>query len=346
MPPREEFPAKKLEGAPSEDIGWHFGTQVPEHRNNIKCNLCGKVIMGGITRLKQHIAHYKGQVVGCPRVTGVFRQQTRGSGNIYEQGGSSHASGSDASRLQDIDFNLRSTNIDLVSNRSAKQPKITGRFMDAARKKLREVVGKFIIYECVAMNITRSPWFYNLIAAAAEVSQGVKCPTHYEISTVCLNAKYNNMREWIKTLKHTWKETGVTIMCDGWTYSINHKHIMNFLVYSSKGTVFTNSIDASDVGSRNTDYYFQLLNKIVDKVSEEYVVQIVTDNEKALKVASQKLMEKRSHLYWSACSANCLDLCLEDIGRKNVQKSLDEAKMVTIFIYNHIWTINLMKKYT
>ncbi|CAL0306258.1 unnamed protein product [Lupinus luteus] len=479
MPPREEFPAKKLEGAPSEDIGWHFGTQVPKHRNNIKCNLCGKVIKGGVTRLKQHIAHFKGQVAGCPRVTGLvrksmmkllldrkekkldskkrkdefearlrgdtneedlddyideqvrqakqaslssqyeweqrqhFRQQTRGSRNIYEQDGSSHASGSDASRLQDIDFNLRSTDDDLVRNRSAKQPKIIGRFMDAARKKLREAVGKFIISERVAMNkeekemeggayitgrlLTKPFWLFAPLAfflpetisfldtdlqtksdeelaslkvaladlpvpllsrfwavippaaivAAAEVGQGVKCPTPYEISTVCLKAEYNNMREWIKTLKRTWKETGVTIMCDGWTDSINHKHIMNFLVYSSKGTIFTNSIDVADVGSRNTDYYFQLLNKIVDEVGEEYVVQIVTYNEKAVKATGQKLMEKRPHLYWSACSAHCLDLCLEDIGKKkNVHKSLEEARMVTAFIYNHIWTVNLMKKYT
>ncbi|CAL0328118.1 unnamed protein product [Lupinus luteus] len=98
-----------------------------------------------------------------------FRQQTRGSEKIYEQGGSSHASGSDVSRLQNIDFNLRSTNVDLVRSRSAKQPKITGRFMDAARKKLRETVGKFIIYERMAMNVTRSPWFHNLIIAAAQL---------------------------------------------------------------------------------------------------------------------------------------------------------------------------------
>ncbi|KAF1874181.1 hypothetical protein Lal_00041627 [Lupinus albus] len=42
-----------------------------------------------------------------------------------------------------------------------------------------------------------------------EVGQGVKCPTPYESSTLCLKAEYNNMREWIKTLKCTWKETGV-----------------------------------------------------------------------------------------------------------------------------------------
>ncbi|KAK5770456.1 hypothetical protein PVK06_046606 [Gossypium arboreum] len=49
MPPREEFPTKGLEGAPSNDIGWHFGTPVPNTKGNIVCKLCGKVVKGGIT---------------------------------------------------------------------------------------------------------------------------------------------------------------------------------------------------------------------------------------------------------------------------------------------------------
>nr|KYP59298.1 hypothetical protein KK1_014730 [Cajanus cajan]KYP59303.1 hypothetical protein KK1_014735 [Cajanus cajan] len=58
-------------------------------------------------------------------------------------------------------------------------------------------------------------------------------------------------------------------------------------------------------------------------------------------------MEKRQHLYWTACATHCLDLCLEDIGKKkNVQKLLSDAKVVTTFIYNHTWIVNLMKKYT
>ena len=74
MPLREEFPTTILEDAPSEDIGWHFGTPVSGNRNNVICKLCGKVIKGGITRLKQHIAHFKGQVSGCPRVTTTVRE--------------------------------------------------------------------------------------------------------------------------------------------------------------------------------------------------------------------------------------------------------------------------------
>ncbi|XVF37319.1 hypothetical protein REPUB_Repub19eG0135500 [Reevesia pubescens] len=58
-------------------------------------------------------------------------------------------------------------------------------------------------------------------------------------------------------------------------------------------------------------------------------------------------MTKRKHLYCTSCAAHCIDFCLKDIGKKqNTAKVLDEEKKVTCFIYNHIWTVGLLKKYT
>ncbi|KAK5819836.1 hypothetical protein PVK06_024865 [Gossypium arboreum] len=69
MPPREEFPTKGLDGAPSNDIDWHFGTPMPNAKGNIICKLYGKVVKGGITRFKEHIAHKIVNVAPCPNVS-------------------------------------------------------------------------------------------------------------------------------------------------------------------------------------------------------------------------------------------------------------------------------------
>jgi hypothetical protein len=79
MPPRKDyptdkFPTQRLDGAPSDDIGWHFGTPVPGNRNNVRCKLCKKIVKGGITRLKQHIAHERGEVEPCARVNKLVRE--------------------------------------------------------------------------------------------------------------------------------------------------------------------------------------------------------------------------------------------------------------------------------
>ncbi|KAL7234857.1 hypothetical protein ACSBR1_018342 [Camellia fascicularis] len=117
-------------------------------------------------------------------------------------------------------------------------------------------------------------------------------------------------------------------------------------MYCNRGTIFHKSIDASNIISRTAEYYFGLLDK-VDEIGEQYVVQVVTDNQPALKVASKMLMRKRKYLYWTGCSAHCIDLMLKDIAnKKSVAKVIEDGKTITNFIYNSGWVLDLMRKFT
>ncbi|KAL7171935.1 hypothetical protein ACSBR2_031596 [Camellia fascicularis] len=90
-----------------------------------------------------------------------------------------------------------------------------------------------------------------------------------------------------------------------------------------------------------------LRDKVVDEIGEQYIVQVVTDNEPALKAAGKMLMRKRKHLYWTACSAHCIDLMLKDIAnKKSVAKVIEDGKTITNFIYNSGWVLDLMSKFT
>jgi thioredoxin-like negative regulator of GroEL len=69
-----------------------------------------------------------------------------------------------------------------------------------------------------------------------------------------------------------------------------------------------------------------LLEKQIEKVGKEYVVQIVMDNGANFKAAGRILMERILTLFWTPCVAHCLDL-LEDIGKiKEFHKCIDNAK--------------------
>ena len=59
----------KFKMASKHDIGWEHAEPVGGSKRTTKCKYYGKVIHGGITRLKQHIAHISGQLEGCPRVS-------------------------------------------------------------------------------------------------------------------------------------------------------------------------------------------------------------------------------------------------------------------------------------
>ncbi|KAL7204538.1 hypothetical protein ACSBR2_017581 [Camellia fascicularis] len=108
---------------------------------------------------------------------------------------------------------------------------------------------------------------------------------------------------------------------------------------SAASDLFTSSIEVL-LPRKDTD-------KVVDEIGEQYVVQVVTDNEPALKAAGKMLMRKRKHLYWTACSAHCIDLMLKDIAnKKSVAKVIEDGKTITNFIYNSGWVLDLMRKFT
>ncbi|VVB10246.1 unnamed protein product [Arabis nemorensis] len=50
----------------SSDVGWEYGVLFdPKIPDKVKCKLCGKEMYGGIFRIKEHIAHQKGNVSSC-----------------------------------------------------------------------------------------------------------------------------------------------------------------------------------------------------------------------------------------------------------------------------------------
>ncbi|KAL0409519.1 UNVERIFIED_CONTAM: hypothetical protein Sradi_1886300 [Sesamum radiatum] len=63
--------------APKLDNGWEHATPVGGDRKKCKCNYCGKLVHGGITRLKQHIAHVPRNVEACSRVPPEIRKMVR-----------------------------------------------------------------------------------------------------------------------------------------------------------------------------------------------------------------------------------------------------------------------------
>ena len=51
-------------------------------------------------------------------------------------------------------------------------------------------------------------------------------------------------------------------------------------------------------------------------MGEEHIVQIVTDNGANFKAAGKMLEKKMPHLFWTPCAAHCIDLIMEEIGKK------------------------------
>ena len=134
-------------------------------------------------------------------------------------------------------------------------------------------------------------------------------------------------------------------MCDGWTNG-TQTQLINFLVHSVAGCVFVKSVDASE-HKRTAKCIYTLMDKVVESVGDEHIVQIVIDNGANFKVAGKMLEKKRLHLFWTPCATHCIDLIMEEIGRKKkIAEVIKAYRDVSRFIYDHAWLLSLMKRFT
>ncbi|XP_039036468.1 uncharacterized protein LOC120173343 [Hibiscus syriacus] len=105
-------------------------------------------------------------------------------------------------------------------------------------------------------------------------------------------------------------------------------------------------MDASEI-VKDANLLFHMLDKMVEEVGEENVVQVVTDNASNYVKGGKMLEAKRPNLYWTPCVTHCIDLMLEDIGKlSKVRNALKKCIFMNGYIYGHISRVNMMRKFT
>ena len=118
------------------------------------------------------------------------------------------------------------------------------------------------------------------------------------------------------------------------------------MVYYDRDIIYHNFVDCTNKVEA-AHFVLSLMDKVVDSIEEENIVQHVTDSESSMKATGEQLMKKRKHLFWSPCATHCIDLILEDIDQmKSIKDAIKQGRRITSFIYNSDKMVNLMKTYT
>ncbi|XP_019241117.1 PREDICTED: uncharacterized protein LOC109221109, partial [Nicotiana attenuata] len=118
--------------------------------------------------------------------------------------------------------------------------------------------------------------FAPFIEAVGQYGPGMKPPTYYEVRGPYLKKEVAEVNKIVEEHKVEWNKFGCSIMMDKWT-ARNGKMIINILVNSPKGSLFLESVDASDSSTDSTKMY-SLFKSTIDSIGAENVVQVVTDN--------------------------------------------------------------------
>jgi hypothetical protein len=223
------------------------------------------------------------------------------------------------------------------------QPTIPTKMKTKEEKHYVDMQWALWFYECGIPFNAAARQFQTAIEATAQYGSGYISPSPHLLGEPLLKDVVNLTSAMREDHERAWKHYGCTLMSDGWTDK-RGRHLINFLVNSPEGTYFLESVDASS-DIHDSFMLADLLEKKVEEIGKENVVQVVTDNGANYKAASRILMDRIPTLFWSPCAAHCLDLMPKEIGNlQYFKKPIARARRVTNFIYRHGRILSLMRE--
>ncbi|KZV33648.1 hypothetical protein F511_12347 [Dorcoceras hygrometricum] len=212
-----------------------------------------------------------------------------------------------------------------------------------SRSEVISAICKFFYHAGVPSHAANSPYFHKMLELIGQYGSDLKGPSSHLLSGRLLQDEILTIKNYLSEFKASWAVTGCSILADNWE-NLQGRTMINILVSCPRGVHFVCSVDVTGVVDDAT-YLYKLLDKVVDEMGEENVVQVITQNTPSYQAAGKMLEEKRTHLFWTPCAAYCIDQMLEEFMKLNrVGDCIEKGQKITRLIYNSAWLYNLMKK--
>ncbi|XP_059435153.1 uncharacterized protein LOC132168095 [Corylus avellana] len=226
---------------------------------------------------------------------------------------------------------------------SYKQVKVNTGSNKKSGDEVFSAICKFFYYAGVPSEAADSIYFHKMLELVGQYGQGLACPRNQLISDQSLQEEIATIKNYyLVDYKASWAITGCSILADSWR-DMQGRTLINFLVSCPHSVYFVTSVDATDV-VEDASNLFKLLDKVVEEIGEENVVQVITEDTPSYKAAGKMLEEKRRKLFWTPCATYCIDRMLQDFLKiRCVGECMEKGQQITKVIYNQIWLLNLMK---
>ncbi|KAK9123923.1 hypothetical protein Sjap_013525 [Stephania japonica] len=355
-------------------------------RVQLKCVYCYKMFSGGgIHRIKEHLACQKGNASCCPRVPGDVRDvmlqslegvsvKKRKKQKIAEEiksivpgkdevGGFGvetdvgagvkvvatpnavgRSRGSERRKRGKIDNVLLPSSSIVHDGSMISVSELTTKSVKG-KDQVHMAIARFLYDVGASLDAVNSPYFQPMIDAIALRGPGVEMISYHDLRGWILKNSIEEVNGFFDRCKATWGRIGCSVLVDEWITETG-RVLLNFFVHCAEGLVFLKSIDVSDT-IRSSDALYELLKGVVEEVGVSNVLQVITGTAEHYVIAGKRLSATFRTLYWTPCAARSINSMLEDISKVEwISVTLDSAKSITRFIYNHGAILNMMRRYT
>ena len=153
---------------------------------------------------------------------------------------------------------------------------------------------KCFLWGDVPFNIAKNnPYYHAMFQATGTVGPNYRGASYNDLRGRLLNEEKVDCTRRLDELRQSWESTGCSVMSDGWTDG-KGRSIIDFLVNCPRGTTFIKYVHSSPY-VKDAHLLCDLLDKFIQEIGPQYVVQVITDN------AANYVAVGRMHTYYVIC---------------------------------------------
>ncbi|CAD6244450.1 unnamed protein product [Miscanthus lutarioriparius] len=274
----------------SDDVGWEYGVLVDaSNKDKVKCKLYDKEMRGGIHRLKEHLAHEGKNVKKCTARTPQAMEAKEKCKKAL----------ADAKRKRE-EKTLRE--LEIREEVHVSRVGIDSDEVTCVGSLEPHKLGPIDKWTRIAFNACDNDEFKQMCEAIGQFGPGLVPPTQDALRGKLLEEEYERTKSLLQEREAEKMKNGCSIMTDACSKEMSHV-------------------------SHTNEVIFDLVDKAIEEIGPDNVVQVVTDNASNNMGAKRLLEEKRPHIFWTSCAAHTINLMLQGIG--NLTRTLECLRYFT-----------------
>jgi len=169
-------------------------------------------------------------------------------------------------------------------------------------------INYYVFLVGISFNACDNDEFKQMCEAIGQFGPGLEPPCQDSLREKLLEEEYARTKRLLQECEAEKMKNGCSIMTDAWT-DRKRRSIMNLCTNCADGTSFISSMEMSDV-SHTSEVIFELVDKAIEDIGPENVVQVVTDNASNNMGVKKLLLEKRPQIFWTSCATHTINLML------------------------------------
>ncbi|XP_042515326.1 uncharacterized protein LOC122089692 [Macadamia integrifolia] len=297
---------------------WQHAEQLDS--SHFKCKFCEKQVYGGVTRLKYHLAKVSGHdVASCEKVSDDVQAEVLLAINSE----SSSKKRKSCTSGESIVGSSPLTPLTITSQRQSTMEEMIPK-MDKStwEKSLRDL----FIKNSISFNVVQSDAFINFVKCIARYGPSVPISSYGTLRGRIIPEARKDLEKYAEEVKFSWKQTGCTFMSDSWT-DLKKRSFLNVIAYSPSGALFLKSEECSHA-KLTASYIFDILDKEIQSIGPNLVVQLISDNASNYSSALDMLTGKYRWLFKTRCVAHGINLMLKDIYEKSIIEVEEKLRLL------------------